>query len=228
MQHDRLGRRDVITLIGGSMAWSLGARAQQPTVPVIGTLVGASPGASTATVAGLRQGLRRAGYVEGQNAHIAFRCGRPIRSAARACRRAGTPAGCRNRRIRCAGRAGGYFGVRDLRREQVGALVVGSDPFFYGRREELATLAVRHALPAIYPDREYVADGGLMSYGASITDAYRQAGVFVGRILKGDKPADLPVQESVRIELTINLRTAKALGVEMPLSLLLRVNEAIE
>jgi putative ABC transport system substrate-binding protein len=108
------------------------------------------------------------------------------------------------------------------------ALVVASDPYFYGRREQLAALAARHRLPAIYSDREYVADGGLMSYGASIADAYRQAGVFTGRILQGDKPSELPVQQAVKIELVVNLPAAKALGVEMPLSLLLRINEAIE
>ena len=108
------------------------------------------------------------------------------------------------------------------------ALVVASDPYFYGRREQLAALAARHRLPAIYSDREYVLDGGLMSYGASIADAYRQAGVFTGRILQGDKPSELPVQQAVKIELVVNLPAAKALGVEMPLSLLLRINEAIE
>ena len=111
---------------------------------------------------------------------------------------------------------------------QVAALVVGSDPFFYSERVLLAALAAQRALPAIYYDREYVAAGGLMSYGASVTDAYRQARVFTGRFLKGDEPADLPVQQAVKVELIVNLKAAKALGTEMPLSLLLRINETIE
>jgi putative ABC transport system substrate-binding protein len=322
-------RRQFISLLGGAAAWPLMARAQQA-IPVIGALVASSPNASVGTVAGFRQGLRQAGYSEGQNVHIAFRWaegrydrlpdlaaelvrlpvaviaafGVPaVQAAASATRtipivftsssdpvRLGLVASFN----RPGGNATGVafllseliakqfellrellpqtvvmgllvnptsqnaetqmaavpvatqaLGLRivvqqasndrdfepafaKFAQERIGALVVASDPFFYARRDQLAALAAQQALPAIYSDREYVADGGLMSYGASITDAYRQAGVFTGRILKGDKPADLPVQESVKIELIINLRTAKVLGVEMPLSLLLRVNETIE
>jgi ABC-type uncharacterized transport system substrate-binding protein len=110
----------------------------------------------------------------------------------------------------------------------VAGLVIPSDPFFVEDREQLAELATRYMLPVIYSDRLFVADGGLMSYGTSLTDAYRQAGVFTGRILKGDKPGDLPVQQAIKTEVIVNLRTAKALGIEMPLSLLMRIDEAIE
>jgi putative ABC transport system substrate-binding protein len=112
--------------------------------------------------------------------------------------------------------------------QRIDALVVASDAFFYGQREQLVTLAQRHALPVMYYDREYVADGDLISYGTSVTEAYRQAGVFTGRILKGDKPADLPVQQASKTDLVINLQTAKALGIDMPLPILLRVTETIE
>ena len=326
-----LARRHFIKLFGGATAaWPLTARAQQPSMPVIGFLAGPTAGVSRSLLAGFRQGLRQTGYVEGQNIHIAFRWaeGRYDRFPKLAAELVGlkvaaiaafSPAAALAAisatkaipivfissadpvnlgLVASLNRPGGNAtGVAFLLSELVGkqfellrellpkarvtgllvnptsptaeiqlrdvptaaralglqilvqhagsdrdldtafatlvqqraeGLVVPSDPFFFGRREHLAELATHHALPAMYPDREYVADGGLISYGTSLTEAYRQAGVYIGRILKGDKPADLPIQQAVKTELIINLQTAKALGVEMPLSLLMRVNEAIE
>jgi putative ABC transport system substrate-binding protein len=111
---------------------------------------------------------------------------------------------------------------------KTGGLVIAPESFFNSRSHQLAALTVRYAVPAIYSYREFVAAGGLMSYGGSITESYRQVGNFVGRILKGEKPADLPVQQSVRAELFVNLKTAKALGVTVPLALLGRADEVIE
>jgi putative ABC transport system substrate-binding protein len=111
---------------------------------------------------------------------------------------------------------------------RAGALMIGTDAFFISRSKHLAALTVRYAVPSIFQFREFAAAGGLMSYGTSLSDAYRQSGVYTGRILKGDKPSDLPVHQSTKVELIINLKTARALGITVPLPLLGRADEVIE
>jgi ABC-type uncharacterized transport system substrate-binding protein len=324
-------RRDFITLLGGAAAaWPLAARAQQPTMPVIGFLNGASPDGFRPFVAAFRQGLKESGYVEGQNVTIEYRWAEgqydrlpslaaelvqqkvtviaatstPAALAAKAAtstvpivfttggdpiklglvaslRRPGgnvtgstqlsvevgpkrlelarelfpgettfallvNPAnpvaatiskdleavadtlGVRLHVLHASIEADFEAAFATAAQLRAAALVIASDTFFTNRSEQLGALALRHSVPAIYLDREFAAAGGLMSYGGSITDAYRLAGVYTGRILKGEKPTDLPVQQSTKVELIINLKTAKALGITVPLPLSGRADELIE
>ena len=111
---------------------------------------------------------------------------------------------------------------------QLGALIVVPDPLFFGRSEQLVQLAASHMMPAIYPNRVFTDRGGLMSYGSGYKDECERLGVYVGKILKGAKPADLPIQQSTKAELVMNLRTAKSLGLTVPPELLARADEVIE
>jgi putative tryptophan/tyrosine transport system substrate-binding protein len=319
-------RRAFITLLGGAAAaWPLAGRAQQPAMPVVGFLYGGTLTDVPHFVTAFRQGLKEAGFIEGQNVGIEFHSGRnspplvadllrrqvalivgdtPSALAAKAATTTvpivfasgGDPvrAGLVANLNRPGGNVTGISFItvelgakrlgllRELRPgaariaalvdpkyplterfvselraaasavgQQIEVLYVGSDreietafttlvqrgavalhagigAFLTSQREQIVALAARHRIPAIYNAREYVVAGGLMSYAPSIPDAFRQAGIYAGRILKGEKPADLPVQQSTKFEFVINLKTAKALGLEIPDKLLALADEVIE
>ena len=324
-------RREFITLLGGAAAWPLAARAQQAAIPVIGFLSSRSPSESASVEAAFREGLKEAGYIEGQNLHVAFRWadGQFARlpslaealvdlrvavivavggvNAAFAAKSAtatipivfvvgGDPVA--NGLVTSLNRPGGnitgmtvmsaelvlkrlellreiapklaalamlanplspestseikdvqaaaqtmglqlkifnastlnelstaFTAIAELRPD---ALLVASDPFFLLRREELTVLAARIGAPAIYPFREFAPSGGLISYGTNIASTYRQAGIYTGRILRGAKPAELPIMLPTQFWMVINLKTAKTLGLDVPPTLLARADEVIE
>jgi putative ABC transport system substrate-binding protein len=325
-------RRNFLRLVGGTVVtWPSVARAQQPAIPVIGFLNGASPGGYAAYVAAFRDGLRETGFIERQNVVIEYRWaeGRYDRLPALAADLAGrhlaviaatgvsqgaiaakaatttipivfstgfdpvklglvsnlarpdgnlTGVGALNvllgpkrlellqqlvpnssmtgfltnlsnpntgsyiTEVQEAGRTLGLeIKILNAGSEQeidlafanfaklgVGALLIATENFFISRREQLITLATQYKIPTLYENRDFVTAGGLISYGPSLTDIYRQVGIYVGRILKGAKPADLPVIQPAKFELVINRNTAKTLGLTVPPALLVRADEVIE
>jgi putative tryptophan/tyrosine transport system substrate-binding protein len=324
-------RREFMALLGGAAAWPLAARAQQPTMPVIGFLNPASPDGFVDRLRGFRQGLKDTGYVEGENVTIEYRWAEnhierlpllaadlvrrqvnviaafagdipavvakaatttipivflngadPVKSGLVASLNrpggnvtgisllAGTVNAKRldlihelvprvalvavlnnpivteaETRLRDLQGAARTLGVRLLFQtvgsereldaafatiadQKAGALFVDGNPFFVSRRDQLIRLAARQTLPTMYFEREFAAAGGLMSYGTNFADAYRQAGIYIGRILKGTKPADLPILQPTKFDFVINLQTAKTLGIEVPDKLLALADEVIE
>jgi putative ABC transport system substrate-binding protein len=260
-------RRDFISLVGGSAAWPLAARAQQASSPVVGFLSSLGRDDSPNLANRFRSGLSEVGYVEGRNVTIEYRfaenitgitwfnsllsakalellhelvpnaavigmmadpklpeSARTLSDAEEAARALGRKLLVLNASV--PSEIDTAFAT--LRQQRADALLVGAGPFLTSRRQQIVALAARDAIPAMYSNREYVAAGGLMSYGNDFPDGYRRAGLCVARILMGEKPADLPVDQATRFEFVINLKTAKVLGLDVPPGLSARADEVIE
>jgi len=264
-------RRTFIAGLGSAAAWPWVARAQQPAMPVIGFLQGTSIDANMDILRAFRQGLKEAGYVEGENVAIEYRFADEggnltginfftselsakrlevlrelvpgaVRVAVLLNPAYATIAESILRDIEPAARAMGLqiqvlnadtrveidAAFATFERERPDALFVGPGPFFGSRRVQMTQWAARSAVPAIYAARPYVEVGGLASYGTSRTDSTRQQGIYVARILKGAKPAGLPVVQSTKFELVINAQTARMLGLTVPQTLLATADEVIQ
>jgi ABC-type uncharacterized transport system substrate-binding protein len=237
-------RREFITLLGGAAAWPGIASAQQHAMPLIGWLGTTTPEATVAVMAAFRRGLKETGYVEGENVAIEYRWAEgqynrlPVLAADLVRRQVVVITGAGSTASALAGKAAtqtipivfvvGSDPVTAGLQRGAGALLVGGGAFMFSNRERIAALAARHALPTSYAQRETVVAGGLMSYAGSISDAYRQVGIYAGRILKGEKPTDLPVTRSTKFEFVLNVKTAKTLGLNLPPTLLAVADEVIE
>ena len=228
-------RREFITLLGGAAtgAWPHAAGAQQPAMPVVGWLGTTSPEPTATVLVAFRRGLNESGYVERQNVAIEYRWaeGKNDRLpdlAADLVRSQVTVIGKQIEVLYASTGRDIDTVIADHAQKQVDALLVGPSALANNRRVQLVTLAAHRRMPAMYPLREYAEAGGLMSYGTSITDAHRRVGIYAGRILKGEKPADLPVMQSINFEFVININTAKVFGLNFPPGLLAIADEVIE
>jgi ABC-type uncharacterized transport system substrate-binding protein len=224
-------RREFITLlVSAATARPLSARAQQPAMPVIGFLNTAFPAPFAHLVAAFRKGLRESGFVEGQNVAIEYRWaeGQYAAAGVKDVQEAAATLGVRLI-VANASTAGELEpALATLATQGIGALIVGADPFFNSQRFQLSALVASRRIPAIYEFKEFAVAGGLMSYGTSLSDAYQQVGTYIGRILKGTKPTDLPVVQATRFEFVINLKVANSLGIVVPPGLSARADEVIE
>src|SRR5260221_633654 len=198
-------RREVIALLGAAAACPLGGYAQNA-MPVIGVMSSRSPEDSAHLLEAFRRGPKKGGFTDGEKVAVEF------------CWARGDYSRLPTLAADLASRPGNVKS----------ALLVAADPYFDTRRERIIGFAAQQRLPAIYQFREYAVAGGLLSYGLSITDAYRQCGVYTAKILKGANPADLPVLTSTKFELVINLKTAKTLGIKISDNLLSLADEVIE
>jgi ABC-type uncharacterized transport system substrate-binding protein len=211
-------RRTFVLVLGGVITSARRLRAQQKAMPVIGFLSASSPVPFASYVAAFHQGLGEAGYVEGRNVTTEYRW-----ADSHYDRMPALAADLVGRKVDAIVAGGGSLGIAAAKGATSTIPIV-----VFGGGDLVAGLAARHAVPAIYEWREFAQAGGLISYGPSLSGTWRQVGAYVGRILAGANPADLPIQRPTRIELVINLKTAKALGLTIPPSILGRADEVIE
>jgi ABC-type uncharacterized transport system substrate-binding protein len=214
-------RRQFITLLGGAAAsWPTAARAQQKAMPVVGYLSSLGQAVSVQFDAAFRRGLSQMGYIEGQNVWIEYRW---ISDSYDQLPAMAADLVQRQVALICALGPPAVLAAKAATTNIPIVFVTGADP-----TEQLAALTVRHAVPSVHLFRKFAAAGGLMSYGSDEAEYYRLVGIYVGRILKGETPSGLPVQQVTKVELIINLKTARALGLSIPLPLSGRADELIE